>query len=198
MTLELWNTFATFGTFVVIAATAIAALVQLRHARSSYQIAALAELQAESATPRFEVAVSATRTELRAKLEDPEFRYQLSHRSVRTAENRAYISKVTTVGDLYEVFGLLVKNGLLDRELALDFWAARAAASWANLAPATALLRREQGDTVWENFEYVAVLAQDWLTAHPTGAYPVKTRRIGLKDEWLEADRQYEASRAPA
>jgi hypothetical protein len=40
MSLELLNTFATLGTFVVIAGTAIAAIVQLRHARSSNQIAA--------------------------------------------------------------------------------------------------------------------------------------------------------------
>ena len=41
MSLQLVNTLATFGTFLVIAGTAIAALVQLRHARGSNQIAAL-------------------------------------------------------------------------------------------------------------------------------------------------------------
>lgn len=35
MSLELVNTFATLGTFLVIAATATAAIVQLRHARGS-------------------------------------------------------------------------------------------------------------------------------------------------------------------
>ena len=35
MSLEVINTFATLGTFLVIAATAIAAIVQLSHARSS-------------------------------------------------------------------------------------------------------------------------------------------------------------------
>ncbi|MBV8172813.1 MAG: hypothetical protein JO219_12880, partial [Candidatus Eremiobacteraeota bacterium] len=51
MSLELWNTFATMGTFVVISATAIAALVQLRHARASYQITALAELNKAHDSP---------------------------------------------------------------------------------------------------------------------------------------------------
>ena len=45
MSLELANTLATLGTFVVIAATAIAAILQLRHARTSNQIAALNELR---------------------------------------------------------------------------------------------------------------------------------------------------------
>ena len=37
MSLELWATIASVGTFVVIAATAIAAFVQLRHVRRSNQ-----------------------------------------------------------------------------------------------------------------------------------------------------------------
>jgi hypothetical protein len=49
MSLELVNTLATFGTFLVIAGTAIAAIVQLRHARSSNQIEAFAELRQENA-----------------------------------------------------------------------------------------------------------------------------------------------------
>lgn len=40
MTMEVWATVASVGTFVVIAATAIVAFVQLRHARAGNQIAA--------------------------------------------------------------------------------------------------------------------------------------------------------------
>ncbi|HYL26729.1 MAG TPA: hypothetical protein VEW74_02780, partial [Candidatus Nitrosotalea sp.] len=56
MSLELWNTIATTGTFLVIAATAIAALKQLRHANSSNQIAALNELRNTHETPAFTAA----------------------------------------------------------------------------------------------------------------------------------------------
>jgi hypothetical protein len=41
VSLELWSTLAAVGTFVVIAATAIAAFVQLRHIRRSNQLAGL-------------------------------------------------------------------------------------------------------------------------------------------------------------
>jgi hypothetical protein len=51
MSLELFNSLATFGTFLVIAGTAIAAIVQLRHARSGNQIEALAELREGTETP---------------------------------------------------------------------------------------------------------------------------------------------------
>jgi hypothetical protein len=36
------------------------------------------------------------------------------------------------------------------------------------------------------------------MAAHPKGTYPAGVRRIGLKDEWLEADKQYAASLVPA
>ena len=68
-----------------------------------------------------------------------------------------------------------------------------------NLAPVAAMVRRSAGDALlWENFEYVAVLAQDWLAEHPKGAYPAGVRRFTLKDEFLEADKQYAASLATA
>ena len=44
MSLELVNTLATLGTFLVIGATATAAIIQLRHMRGSNQIVALNEL----------------------------------------------------------------------------------------------------------------------------------------------------------
>jgi hypothetical protein len=50
---------------------------------------------------------------------------------------------------------------------------------------------------LWENFEYLTVLAQDWMAAHPKGTYPGGVRRITVMDEWLDADREYVASLAP-
>jgi hypothetical protein len=73
MSLELINTFFTFGTFVVIAATAIAAVVQLRHARSSNHIAALNELRETTEVPEFQAALYFVQGELSAKLQDPAF-----------------------------------------------------------------------------------------------------------------------------
>ncbi|MGC1348350.1 MAG: hypothetical protein WA858_01040 [Xanthobacteraceae bacterium] len=64
--------------------------------------------------------------------------------------------------------------------------------------PITAMSRRSAGDALWENFEYLAVLAQDWAAVHPKGTYPAGVRRLALNDEWLEADKQYAASLATA
>lgn len=198
MSLELVNTFATLGTFVVIAATAIAAIVQLRHARGSNQIAALNELREIDASIEVEDARHFVRSELNVKLRDPDFRYQLLNRSVRSDENRPLLAKILLLGNYYEAMGVLMKARLVDSELAMEQWGAAVTLDWKHLAPIVAMFRREHGAGQWENFEYATVLAQNWISAHPSGAYPSGIRRIPLKDEWLEVDAQYAASLATA
>lgn len=198
MSLELVNTIATLGTFLVIAATAIAAIVQLRHARSSNHIAALNELRETQETPEFQAANHFVAGELSTKLQDPAFRRGLAMPSARTDENRPPIAKVLTVGNFYENAGVLVKTGLVDRELVFQIWTDQVIWAWETLEPVAAIARRRGGDGVWENFEYLTVITRDWLAAHPKGTYPTGARRIQLKDEWLEADTKYAASLAPA
>jgi hypothetical protein len=198
MSLELVNTLATFGTFVVIAATAIAAVVQLRHARSSNHIAALNEIRETFESADFQAASHFVQGELTKRLQDAAFRYQSDAPAARTNETRPLIAKVDAIGNFYEGIGVLVKAGLVDRELVLQIWAGNVIRDWERLATITAIARRRAGDVLWENFEYLTVLAEDWMAAHPKGTYPAGVRRIGLKDEWLEADKQYAASLAPA
>jgi Domain of unknown function (DUF4760) len=197
MSLELVNTLATFGTFVVIAATAIAAIVQLRHARSSNHIAALNELRESSESADFRAAQLSLR-EFTERLRDPAFRYQITVPSAATDESRTLANHANRVGNFYESMGILIKTGLVDADLVFEMWADIARRNWERLAPYIAISRREIGDALFENFEYLAVLAQEWLAAHPKGTYPAGVRRINLKDEWLEADKQYAASLAPA
>jgi hypothetical protein len=198
MSLELWNTFATFGTFLVIAATAIVAIVQLRHARSGNQIAALYKVRETSESRELRDAQHFVFTELAEKMRDPAFRYQVQHRAARTNENQASIAKIITVGNFWESIGTLVKAGLLDKNLVFEAWSGHVADDWEKLAPVTAMWRRTRGIVLMENFEYLAVLSQDWDAAHPNGTYPTGVRRIDIKDDWLEADANYAASLARA
>ena len=196
MSLELFNSLATFGTFVVIAATAIAALVQLRHARSANLIEGLSEAQRSFASLEFRAAERFVVTELAGKWQEPEFRYQFVTRAARTPENQDLIAKITLVGNAYELLGLFVKRRLLVREAALDIFSSNAVSIWERLTPVSVAARRSIGAEIWENFEYFVVLSQDWMAAHPNGAYPAGLRRIALKDELIEADAEYAASRA--
>lgn len=195
MSLELLNTLLAAGTFLVIAATAITAIAELRHVRSSNQIAALDELRDSSETPHFRDAQRFVVNELSEALEDPAFRYRLIHRQSRTAEVQASIDKMHVVGNFYETMGLFLKTGLIDADILLEIWCSNAIRDWQLLAPAAAIWRRAMGGGVWENFEYLAVMSQDWLTAHPDGMYPKDVRRYELIDTWQEADAQYERAR---
>ena len=198
ISLELWNTFASFGTFIVIAATAVAALVQLRHAPGGNQIAALQDLADQAATHKFIAAEQLVMSNLAEKLADPEFRYFVATRCATTAENQAMRTAARDVGNHYENIGLLVRTGLVDRELALNLWSATAKGAWDLLAEYTAIARQRGGNAIWENFEFYVVLSQDWLAAHPNGAYPEGARRISLKSRYAEADMHYATSRTPA
>src|SRR5215469_11655381 len=135
MSLELVNTLGTLGTFLVIAATAIAAIVQLRHARSSNHIAALNELRETRETSNFQAANQFVSGQLSAKLQDAAFRYQLAVPVERTDEMRPFFGMLSTVGNYYESMGVLVKAGLVERELVSQIWADNIIGAWERLAP---------------------------------------------------------------
>jgi hypothetical protein len=116
-----------------------------------------------------------------------------------TPEAQSPVSDIRRVGNFFENMGALVKNGLADKELVLDIFAFQVLNTWEQLTPAVAIIRQaRQSNTIWENFEYLTVLSQDWSTAHPNGNYPAGVRHIDLKYPWAEADKQYAASLAPA
>jgi hypothetical protein len=199
MSLELANTLATFGTFLVIAGTAIAAIIQLRHSRSSNQIEAYAGLRQIRDTPEMQPAHQFVRHDLREKLKDAAFRYQLAHPEAMTHENQPLWNHIRRVGNYYEGMGLLVKSRLADRNLVLDDFSGEIVNDWRWLVPVVAITRQATGNPgIWENFEYLTVLAQDWGRAHPNGTYPTGLRRIDLQYPWFEADKQYAGSLAPA
>jgi hypothetical protein len=183
MSFELLNTIGVLGTFLVISATAIAAIIQLRHMRGSNQISVLNELRQTYENAHFQEARSYVRTQIRGHLNDESFRYQLHNPAERTAENRAAVTKMGTVANVYEGMGALVKAGMIEPRLVFELWGSAVAADWEMLAPYTAMMRSRKGQQIFEHFEYLTVLAQDWLAAHPNGTYPRRMRRIEIKDE---------------
>jgi hypothetical protein len=191
MSLESLNTLATLGTFVVIAATAVAALIQLRHARSSNQIAALTQLRDAFQSREFSEANGLVLTRLEELLKNPVFRYQLANRAARTDEFTPAIISINLIGNYFEDMGALMVAGLLDTKLVCTIYSSDITQCWERLEPVVAIQRRKGGDAVWENFEYAAMLAFRWIDARPNGAYPPNAPRLPIRDEWLEADRAY-------
>jgi hypothetical protein len=183
MTIELWATVASVGTLVVIAATAIVAFVQLRHARAGNQIAAILQISEGIDSERMQEARRFLRDELGPSLHDAEFRRQLSESPVGPAARPLIL-----LGNHYERVGSFVKRGIIDEDLACDLWSGQVEGDWERMAPAIAIVRRTQGDAVFENFEYLVDASERWIARHPQGSYPRSRPRRAIRDEWLEED----------
>lgn len=196
MSLEIVNTLATCATFVVIAATAVAAIVQLRHLRASNQIAAFNELRQAYENPHLAAAHKYVDTQLAHDLEDPAFRYAVAHRFQRTEETHAAVRHLLNFGQFFESIGTVVKEGLLRKELVLETWSDIIVAGWTQFEPVTAIFRRTQDPLAYETFEYLTVLARQWQKEHPNGSYPKDLPRIEIRDPYAEADRKYAESRS--
>ena len=77
MSLELVATLASIGTLLVIAATAVAAFVQLRHLSGSNSISALTESREVLESAEFAAAQRFVASELPELLKDPAVRHEL-------------------------------------------------------------------------------------------------------------------------
>ncbi|MFN2449854.1 MAG: ABC transporter substrate-binding protein [Candidatus Baltobacteraceae bacterium] len=126
---------------------------------------------------------------VRFNLTDPVLADVRVRRGIALALDRRKIALAATHG------ASVLLEGDQPQTMALDMFYANAIAAWERLVPVNVALRRDGGNSVWENFEYFVVLSQAWYAAHPDGTYPSGVRRIDLKDDLLEADNQYVAVR---
>jgi len=191
MSLEALNTVGTLITVAIVAATAIAALIQLRHLRAGNQISAMTAIDAEIMAEKFREAVVLIRERLRPAMSDPAYRaYEIAcSRDQQILDvNPAYVAlrqATLLVGNAYEHVGLLLKLGMIDHDMFLDRYCSNVFNSWNRLEPLTALAREAYGSQLpWENFEYLAVLSEDWMKAHVDGSYPHGVRRMKLTNPW--------------
>lgn len=187
MSLELLNAFAPLLTVGIVAATAIAALVQLKHLRAGNQINAMLAIGEELSDKQFADAVDIVRHNINAAMDDPayrEYEVALSLGRPAPAVDQKYVDlrrATLVVGNGYEQLGILVKRGIIDRDTFLDRYCWLIMSAWKRLEQVTALSRAAMGNAwAWENFEYLAVLSEDWMKAHAGGTYPKGMRRIAL------------------
>ncbi len=76
--------------------------------------------------------------------------------------------------------GAFIRFNIIDRRIACDLWCGLVVGSWNQLLPVIRIYRK-QDPGVWENFEYLAVLCDDFIKRHPT-SYPANTRRMPLEE----------------
>ena len=109
MSLELLSTLATVGTFIVIAVTALAAVVQLRHLRASNQLHGLLTVLARVEDANFNQWVDDARKAVTEKLPDPTYREQVIDGTFERANN-----PWLNLANSYEWVGSLVRNRLIE------------------------------------------------------------------------------------
>lgn len=172
MSLEFWSTVASIATFFVIAATAAAALVQLRHMRASNQIAALSDISRQIDSEWFRTARRALQEQLPRVLDAPEFRA----RAATEPNNIPELDPVRTVAGMFESLGSFVKFRALDAGIVIDQFGDAILDAWKELEPVIRLTR-SSSPFLWENFEYLVVLTEDFVASHPNGSYPKGVRR---------------------
>ena len=172
--LEILNTVAAMGTFVVISATAIAAVAQLRHLRTANQLQGLLTVLSRVEDANFNEWMSDTQRDLPVLLNDPEY--------VRRLATNSFDRGVPwlQIGNSYDWVGSLVKNGLIPEDAFLDVYCFRVVQAWELLIPMIVILRDLQDDSLWENFEYLYVRAQDWIARHQRGSFPKNMQRVQL------------------
>lgn len=164
--LETINAVAAVGTFLVIGATAVVALVQLRHMRVSNQLEGLLSVLARVEDANFNTWLTETQRQLPKLMSDPQY--------VQSVLDNTFDRNVAwlQLGNSYDWVGSLVKNRLIPRDPFLDVYAFRVTQAWDLMKPITVLARHNVGELVWENFEYLAVVAQQWLDNPRRSSYP--------------------------
>lgn len=184
MTLELLNSLAAVGTLVVIGATAIAGIAQLRHMRNSNQLTGLLEVLSRVEDPVFNEWLDRSQRIVTAQMPDPAFRAGLTAGQF-VREDNPWLNMMNS----YEWVGSLVKHNLIPEEPFMDVYSARILRAWGVLEPIFACVRRRGDPSVWENFEFLVVRSREWEHKYPNGAYPKGVPRLQYRDAWLEEDR---------
>lgn len=164
MSWEAVTAIASLITAIVIAATAIIAVVQIRHLRTANQLSAALSLYSEMDDPDLRKARTFVQTELEERMQDPVFREQIANGKF---DRNVHLE--IRLGNYWEKFGLLLRTKLLDKTLFFDWGAPACLNDWRSLRDVTRAIRVRSPE-VWRDFEYLARLSAehvDFVLAHP-------------------------------
>jgi hypothetical protein len=173
------SAFAETGTLIVILASVLAALIQLRHIRAGNQLQALLSLERDFRAPELQSALGYVQERLPLRLDDPGYRRELE--AIGFIDPVAHPEMIAC--NWLNEMGTLVKRGLVSEATFMDLFARL-------IVP---IMRRTRGQAQYHDFEYLAMRAAAWLERNPHGTSPRAFPRGPLADRWLEIDRQQAA-----
>jgi hypothetical protein len=184
MSAEMLTALATLGTVFVISASAIAALIQLRHMRASNELEAVLALQHDFQSLQMQAALHYVQEQLPGRLEDEQYREELSALGYINVERHPEL----LVCNWFTQMGTFLKHGLITESTLMDLYARLVRYYWKVLSPAVAVMRRKRGDGQYAEFEYLALRANAWLAHNRSGVFPRGTARAPLDDPWRSTD----------
>jgi hypothetical protein len=156
---ELINTAAGVGTFLVIAVTAVAAMFQLRHLRASNQIAAIQYAVDTFNSPRMQQAIAFVFNDLERRLQDPAYREDILRGVVDTEHQPERL-----VCNFQEQMGTYVYHKLIPFDIYMD------------VAMATPQIS-DHPDALYEYFEWLAIKARAYAFKYRAGVLRGRLRR---------------------
>lgn len=171
MSLEAWNTVFAGLTFVVITATAVAALVQLRHLRSSTQLQGWLAISERWNSAELHGIIVYCRNELPAKVRTAEYQ-----QAMRSGDERSGHLEFR-LADFWEQIGGMVKHGFIIEGPYLDLASFAVVTAWDLISPSIGLAREHFGLGLYENFEYLAAKSKRYVDAYPSGRFPRGVKR---------------------
>ncbi|HEY8322801.1 MAG TPA: hypothetical protein VIG46_13505 [Candidatus Baltobacteraceae bacterium] len=181
MSLDGWNTVAAMGTFLVILATAIAAIVQLRHLQRGNWLAVQLKILEMWNSEAIQEPYNYIKTVLPEKLKDPAYRAELEYGPIDRSVHREMVML-----DWNAQLGLLLEKGALD-DTFLQFYQPAVVVCWKQLAPVLALIRRQRDIHGIEHFDYL-VARMTALAEKPPRDIFARLTRPRMTDEWLAID----------
>jgi hypothetical protein len=175
MTPEIVTAISSLVTAMVIAATAVAAVIQLRHMRSGNLIEAILSFRAMLEDEEHRKATRLLRGgDLARELADPQFRrylYRMSKKLPIEDVPERYVAlteAAIALGNSFELIGGMVRNRVVAPGIFLaNYWWV-VTNTWARMAEYIAVARRYTGaDSLFEDFEYLTVISEEWAKQHP-------------------------------
>lgn len=181
MNWEELSAISTFITTIIIAASAIAAVVQLRHMRAGNQITGFIGMMDKWASPEArKIQNYVFGGELDRNLADPAYRESLT---VMLIDRLAHPE--VNYMDFWESLGMLIKMGYFAEDAFMESGGPTCLRAWEKLKPVIAIIRRKRGPQAYDNFEYIASRTMIWDKKYPGGVFPYGTPHLPVVDPFL-------------
>lgn len=184
MSFEVLQIAASLLTAAIIAATAIAALVQLRHIRSSNELTAFNEALELWYSPPIQAGFQFIQSDLKQKMQDSRFRHELETEGIVNHATHPDLN----VCDFFDNIGVMVTLGMMREDVILHPAAQLIETLWQTMSPTIAIMRRKRGRQLYISLEYLAVRAILWQRRYPEGFRASGWARLPNPDVWLPHD----------